>query len=157
MHKQLLICLLVIAGLAGCKTEEAASTVQKYQRWVGNIAFDASRDDPNFELCNREDSVRQYFWGNGLQYRGEKRAIIRIFEDNYVPVPTTDTGLALAYKAREQEQQYLSHLAEAMKMYEQRKIMFNPYTHPYDKVYRSDIEDELKVAHRNVQPPSGVK
>ncbi len=37
--------------------------------------------------------MRQYFWGNGLQYRGEKRAIIHFFEDHYVPVQTTDTGL----------------------------------------------------------------
>ncbi len=65
--------------------------------------------------------------------------------------------IALAYKSGEQEQQYLSHLAKAKEMYEQRRIMFNPYTHQHDKVYRSDMEDELKVAHRHVQPPGGVK
>ena len=55
--------------------------------------------------------------------------------------------LALVYKAMKRTEPYLSHLAKAQEMYKQGRIMKDTYTHQYNKVYLSDIEDELKVAH----------
>ena len=78
---------------AACGTEQEATEIPTYSRWVGDITFDAAKDNPDFELCNGEDSVKQYFWGSGLSYVGEKKAILRAFSENYAPVQTTDTGL----------------------------------------------------------------
>ena len=89
-----LICLLMVVAATACSNkQEAKIPTSTYSRWVGDIAFDAAKDEPDFKLCNGEDSVKQYFWGSGLSYVGEKKAILRAFSENYAPVKTTDTGL----------------------------------------------------------------
>jgi len=57
--------------------------------------------------------------------------------------------LALSYKALNNQREYISHLEKAKEMYNQGRVMYDPYTHPYDKVYLTDIENNLKTAYNN--------
>ncbi|WKK77896.1 hypothetical protein QYS49_12945 [Marivirga salinae] len=67
---------------------------EPYQRWVGDISFDEKTDDPDFQLCYEEKYIRQYFnFSKGVQYKGEKPAIIRHFKENYKPVQSDQSGL----------------------------------------------------------------
>jgi len=66
-----------------------------YPRHVGDITFDEAIDSKEFQLCDDDEEVRQYFnFGKGVQYKGEKLAIIEAFEANYKPVQgEKETGL----------------------------------------------------------------
>ena len=66
-----------------------------YPRHVGDIAFDEAIDEKGFQLCNGEKEVRQYFnFSKGLQYEGEKLAIIETFKSEYKPIQSEkETGL----------------------------------------------------------------
>lgn len=55
--------------------------------------------------------------------------------------------LALAHKDSCNQSEYINHLEKAKEMYVEGRIMSDPYTHPYDKVYLTDIETELKTAY----------
>lgn len=66
-----------------------------YPRHVGDISFDEAIDRKEFQLCNGDKKVRQYFnFGKGVQYDGEKLAIIESFKENYKPIKLMgETGL----------------------------------------------------------------
>jgi len=86
--------LFLIIFLTGCNTENSTSSKPNYPRWVGDIEFDSTLDDPNFELCHGDSSVNQYFnFGQGLQYEGEKKSIIDEFISKYQSVLSDDSGL----------------------------------------------------------------
>ena len=72
-----------------------SSENSKYPRHVGDIAFDEKNDNVDFEICNGEDEVKQYFnFSQGLKYEGEKLAIIEKIEANYKPIQNEkETGL----------------------------------------------------------------
>ena len=54
--------------------------------------------------------------------------------------------LAMCYRALNNYTEYQSHLEQAKIMYLNGQIMSDPYTHPFDKVYLKDIEEELNNA-----------
>ena len=84
VHRSLIIILLTL--IASCRLEKESSTSNEYLRWVDDIRFDPSIDNESFVLCHGEDSVLQYFNnGTGLEYEGEKYAIIKEFEKCYDP------------------------------------------------------------------------
>ncbi|MEM6644001.1 MAG: hypothetical protein AAF616_13555 [Bacteroidota bacterium] len=63
----------------GKQVQESQEVANEYPARVGDLSFDADLDDPNFEVCNNH--VFQYYYGGkGLQYKGEKAAIIQHFE-----------------------------------------------------------------------------
>lgn len=65
----------------------------KYLRWIGDIQYEAKIDGDEFELCNGDKNVRQYFnMSQGLQFEGEKIAIIDFFNKHYKPLETTQSG-----------------------------------------------------------------
>lgn len=66
-----------------------------YPRHVGDISFDEGIDRKAFKLCNGDKEVKQYFnFGKGVQYDGEKLAIIESFKENYKPIKLkSETGL----------------------------------------------------------------
>lgn len=75
--KSLLFILSVLPLLISCQTEKINS---KYPTHVGNVEFDEKIDDRNFKRCLPDDSYAyQYYSGasSGIQYKGEKIAIIR--------------------------------------------------------------------------------
>ena len=85
---------LILASLLilGC-SNQSESTSKAYLRWVGDIEHDSLTDGTNFELCNGDENVFQYFnIGEGLQYDGEKKAIRNIFSEKYKPVKINQSG-----------------------------------------------------------------
>lgn len=56
--------------------------------------------------------------------------------------------LGLAYKAQGKNTAYQQAINQAKALYTQDKKMFDPYTHPYDKVYLSEIEAEWEEAQK---------
>ncbi|MBV6646387.1 MAG: hypothetical protein KI790_13110 [Cyclobacteriaceae bacterium] len=55
--------------------------------------------------------------------------------------------LALVHKDLGNQSEYIDHLVKARELYVEGRMMSDPYTHPYDKVYLADIETELKTAY----------
>ncbi len=75
----LLLSLFFIL-LFGCNTEKQIS---KYPESVGDIEYNPEVDNHKFVLCN-EKNIYQYFNdSNGLEYKGEKIVIDKIFHENY--------------------------------------------------------------------------
>jgi len=66
-----------------------------YPRHIGDIEFLSSQDDESFRLCNSEKQIEQYFNdGNGLQYKGERAEIWKLFKENFKSDNSiTDSGL----------------------------------------------------------------
>jgi|UPI000591B847 hypothetical protein len=82
--------IITIIILAGCTRSDQDS---KYLRWVGDAEFDPEIDASDFQLCGSEKLVQQYFYfGQGLQYEGEKTALRKRFKEAYVPVETAQSG-----------------------------------------------------------------
>jgi len=86
--------LLVIIIATACSSEHSTKTKLNYLRWIGDIEFDSTLDNPDFELCHGESSVNQYFnFEQGLQYEGEKKSIIDEFDNKYQPIQSNESGL----------------------------------------------------------------
>ena len=86
------LCYLVWVLLLGsCQIEAQKS---KYLRSVGDIVYDSTTDKKDFYLCN-ERNIKQYHNNyKGLEYKGEKIALIELFDKQFVPVPNSkDSGL----------------------------------------------------------------
>ncbi len=67
-----------------CISEQKTIELKEYPRHVDDISFDYLIDNKNFELCNGENNIMQYFNnGKGLEYEGEKISIIREFKKYY--------------------------------------------------------------------------
>lgn len=63
-----------------------------------------------------------------------------------------DYYLAMAYKSLQDNLNYKKHLRKSYDLYQKRRHMFDPYTHQMDRIYLSDIEDEMKsVAFRDTK------
>ena len=77
--------------MGSCQIEAQKS---KYLRSVGDIAYDSTSDKKDFYLCN-ERNIKQYHNNHkGLEYKGEKIALIELFDKQFVPVPNSkDSGL----------------------------------------------------------------
>lgn len=77
---------IFIISLMACAACTNSGEESKYLRWVGDSQFDPELDSDNFELCNNESSVRQYFhFDRGLGYKGEKEELRRIYAEAYKP------------------------------------------------------------------------
>ena len=82
-----LICLLIFAG---CQQQQNGSG---YLRWIGDAVADPVLDSEEFQLCYDEKRVMQYFnFSSGLQYEGEKKALVRRFNETYVAPQSTQSG-----------------------------------------------------------------
>ena len=90
----LLKCIAVLGLLASCRSEKPA-TLEEYPRWVGDIGFDSTLDDPAFQLCKDDYLAKQYFNMNeGVQFEGEKPAIDTYFKNAYKkPENSNQSGL----------------------------------------------------------------
>jgi hypothetical protein len=82
--------LLLVIFLLGCSIESSDS---EYLRWVGDAEFNPEIDREAFQLCGGENQVKQYFnFSEGLQYQGEKSALIQFFMEKYRPVESEQSG-----------------------------------------------------------------
>ena len=55
--------------------------------------------------------------------------------------------MAISYKKLKDFSNYKKQLEISKKMYDENKILFDPYTHFFNKIYLEDIENEIKKAH----------
>jgi len=84
MPNKIFIYLVLLFSAVSCISEKEDSTSVKYLRWVDDIPFDATLDDKDFIICRGEERAMQYFNNSkGLEYEGEKTAIIKAFEESY--------------------------------------------------------------------------
>lgn len=78
-----LFVVLIIASCDGSK--EHRQVPKEYPRHIGDAEFDQNLDSPDFTLCY-PNHVAQYFnYGDGLEYDGEKTAIVDVFRESYDP------------------------------------------------------------------------
>lgn len=76
--------------IVGCATEKDKP---KYLRWVGDIEADTKIDEDVFQLCYSEARVKQYFnFSQGMQYEGEKTALVEVFRQDYETVDVPQSG-----------------------------------------------------------------
>ncbi|MTI31069.1 tetratricopeptide repeat protein [Xanthovirga aplysinae] len=57
--------------------------------------------------------------------------------------------LGMVYKKLGNKEKYVECLQRSQDLYVGRRNMYDPYTHPYDKVYLEDIQDELEKANKD--------
>lgn len=93
-----IITLYLMVGLWACqaqeKVSEASPPSSKYLRWVGDIAVDERLDKASFQTCNGENVAQYFNFSNGLEYKGEKKALSQIFQEKYTPISDdSQTGL----------------------------------------------------------------
>ncbi|SIQ80767.1 hypothetical protein SAMN05880574_12629 [Chryseobacterium sp. RU37D] len=64
-----------------------AQQENKYLEQVGDTQYNSKIDDPNFKVCNPNKSFQYYniFQSNGVQYKGEKYAILKLWGETYNP------------------------------------------------------------------------
>ncbi len=91
--KHLYILVATLCLLGSCQSLKKTSD-SKYLRWVGDIAFDPTLDDASFVVCNEEKAKQYHNFSKGMQYRGEKHALIKVFTEKYqAPKDSKETGL----------------------------------------------------------------
>lgn len=73
-----IINLLCFILFFNCLAQE-----NNFQKQVGDIQFDSKIDDPNFKICNLSKAVQYYMFEKGVQYKGEKYEIIKVFRRKY--------------------------------------------------------------------------
>ena len=82
---KIIIIILTVLFFNSCQSQEEKIIKKEYLHWIGDIEKNDS-DNVNFELCNEEDEVIQYFnVSQGLEYYGEKLEILKTFEKKFEP------------------------------------------------------------------------
>lgn len=90
--KNLLYIFFLLPVLFSCQSEKSVTV---YPNQVGDIVFDKNIDHPDFKRCMDKDYGIQYYSinnSNGLQYKGEKFAIIQELEKLNLSSPKKTTG-----------------------------------------------------------------
>ncbi|WP_375578679.1 hypothetical protein ABWH96_16860 [Marivirga tractuosa] len=94
---QLKNLFLVVISISICMfscNSNPAKEKEPYLRWVGDIEYDEETDNSDFKLCYADKDIRQYFnFSKGVQYKGEKPAIVQYFTEHYKPVSSKKSGL----------------------------------------------------------------
>lgn len=87
MTWRLLIPLILLLSYS-CKEQKPESAAPKeYPNQIGDIAYDAAIDDPDFERCNPDFAPQQYraFEGWHEMYEGDKSALRQQILSRYQP------------------------------------------------------------------------
>lgn len=84
-----LFFLSALIWLASCTTQTKQREVLRH---VGDIIFDPKVDTTDFEPCHEDLAFQYYNFSNATQYKGEKIAIVRAFQDRFKPVSETEHG-----------------------------------------------------------------
>jgi len=85
-----IITTSILLTLAACSLDHSDS---KYLRWVGDSVSNVAIDTLGFQICSSEYFVKQYFhFDKGLQYKGEKKKLVALFKDKYIPVDIDQSG-----------------------------------------------------------------
>ena len=83
---KIIILSLTLSLFLSCQSQEKVSIKKEYpRRWIGDIK-ENNTDNPNFEVCNGENRVIQYFNNEqGFEYFGEKTEILKEFNSHFIP------------------------------------------------------------------------
>ena len=85
-----IVVISVILIFSSCSSDDGNSN---YLRWVGDSKHDPKIDTTEFQLCNSEKAVKQYFhFDQGLKFKGEKIELVRLFSKDYTPIETSQCG-----------------------------------------------------------------
>ncbi len=86
------VAIILLMFVCFSCSQQGLDISNHYLRHIGDISFDATQDKHSFYLCDSSD-IRQYHnFHNGLQYNGEKNAIIREFGEKYANPGLTENG-----------------------------------------------------------------
>lgn len=89
-NQYLFLAFLLPLGIS-CQDMPRSS---KYLKSVGDIAYDSTVDKPDFHLCNEQNIMQYHNNYKGLEYEGEKIAIVEAFSKKFIPVPNNkESGL----------------------------------------------------------------
>lgn len=94
--RSFLTCTLIALMLSACSDLSPNDKKQKYPEMVGDIAFDPVLDRDDFKLCN-ERILQYYNFGDGVQYEGERPALLDHFETRYTPVSDWDGYVSVRF------------------------------------------------------------
>jgi len=77
----------LLSFIISCQTEKKTESKQTYLRFVGDIQGDSDLDKPEFNTCNGDERVFQYFnTGEGFRYKGEKTTLVSKIQKLYKPL-----------------------------------------------------------------------
>lgn len=95
MRTSFLLLAILFSILGSCQTVKKANEKQKYLRWVGDIVQNDQIDELDFNVCNGDEQILQYFnLGEGPVYYGEKSKLLNTFKSEYKPVSgSNENGL----------------------------------------------------------------
>lgn len=87
--------ILILLVSFSCKKDVGVKKVpSKYPKQIGNSSFNVKKDNANFVPCGSENKIAQYFnLGNGLPYKGEKKALETVFKEKYNAINVNESGL----------------------------------------------------------------
>ena len=80
-----LFFILTVGSNQSCSQSTNATIKSEFPRQVGDISFDPKLDDPSFRICDSANVYQYYTFFNGLEYDGEKTAIVNHFQRGYNP------------------------------------------------------------------------
>ncbi len=87
------ILLIFLLTTISCKSQQLTEK-SAYIKSVGDIAHDKTLDKKEFYLCDAENIIQYHNDYQGLQYKGEKIALVNTFSKKYVPTnQEEDSGL----------------------------------------------------------------
>ncbi|GAB5526244.1 MAG: hypothetical protein Roseis2KO_41160 [Roseivirga sp.] len=73
------VFMIVTVLVSGCQSDQSENQVD-YPNQMGEISFDATKDDPDFTLCNEQDLVHSR---TSLSYRGGRKRIEEISREMF--------------------------------------------------------------------------
>ena len=91
--KEFYLAIFICIAIFSCQTKTEKSTRSEPLRHVGDILEDSELDTTNFQPCHEDLTFQYYNFGNGIQYQGEKAAIVEIFNNEFIANPANqDNG-----------------------------------------------------------------
>lgn len=84
LKKIILVLSFLVVVFSSCKTENNEADQKMYLRWIGDIEQNIEIDNIDFEVCNGDKNIIQYFnAAQGSMYIGEKSTLLQFFNTNY--------------------------------------------------------------------------
>ena len=133
--KNILYLLLILPTFFSCQSEK---NVSQYPFFVGNIQF----DDKDFKRCNSENifqgkSSAQFIY---FELKNHDKALENFEKQSKV----YDFAENIYFKSKISKirnKDYLDLKKMALKAYDENKTIMDGYTHHFNKVYKSQIEE----------------
>ena len=81
------VLLIIVFFIYNCQSQENGLVNKEYRNYVGDIIENPKIDVNDFEICNSENRIMQYFNNSqGIEYRGGKTEILNVFKNEFIPI-----------------------------------------------------------------------